>query len=370
MGNDSFGTKRRRSSGRKQQLETARTARFILARTPEPDQENIDPAPMIREIERLGARVLITEAALDVQKEKTLEARARCQNTRRREGRARTSNSVLQDRLTCTEAVKDELLATQLSLTDSNSRIDILNARNSTLSKKAKAAAMRASRAPTQRANAVAKVKKASSVFYLQERGIISETSRELVTDLVALHNVPVSKFLGVIKTVAQSIGATVAGSISDRSMGRVVLESGLIAQAQVIHKSQHAADIRLSGDGTSLDAIQQESKFLNFTTTLYSGAEHVNRFLGINTAVNHTAETQLQGWKDVNEEMHEVYNSTVGLDNPVDLDTLPPKITAMNSDHAPGQQKELVDRRIPPLLCRPINRYVGQNPRVQKLII
>ncbi|KAJ7474641.1 hypothetical protein B0H11DRAFT_1918346 [Mycena galericulata] len=124
-----------------------------------------------------------------------------------------------------------------------------------------------------QRANAVAKIKKASTVFHLQENGIISEKSRELVTDLVALHNVPVSKVLGVI-----------------------------------------------NGDDAPGD--------------------HVNRFLGINTTVNHTAETQLQGWKDVDEEMHEVYNTTIGLDNPVDPDTLPPKFTGMNSDHAADQQK------------------------------
>ncbi|KAJ7467451.1 hypothetical protein B0H11DRAFT_2306656 [Mycena galericulata] len=333
MGTDRYGAKKRRSTGHKLQMEAARAGRAAPAAPPQPDQENIDPAPMFRQIKRLEVRVSTAEAALDMQKEKTSEARTRCQNTRRREDRARNSNSVLQNRLTCTEALKDELLATQLSLTDSDSRIDVLNARNSTLSQKAKAAAMRAT-----------KVKKASTVFHLQENGVISQKSRELVTDLVALHNVPVSKVLGVIKSVAQTIGITVAGSISERSVGRVVLEGGLIAQAQVIHESQHARDIRLSGDGTSLDNIQQESKFLNFTTTLYSGddapGDHVNRFLGINTAVNHTAETQLQGWKDVNEEMHEVYNTTIGLDNPVDPDTLPPKFTGMNSDHAADQQK------------------------------
>ncbi|KAJ7478520.1 hypothetical protein FB451DRAFT_1131708 [Mycena latifolia] len=281
---------------------------------------------------------------LGLQKQKTSEARARCQNTRRREERAHNTNSDLQEHLAAEEAVKDELLTAQQFLEASNNLVNVLAARNSALAKSKKVLTMRVRRAPTKQEKAVAKVKKDANVFRLQNKGLISDTSRELVTDLVALHNVPVSKILSVIKTVAQSIGVTVEGNISERSVGRIVLESGLIAQAQVIHKVQHAPDVRMSGDGTSLHNIQPESKFLNYSTTLYAGdnspGEHVNRFLGITTAVNHTAETQLQGWKDVNRDMHEIYNSTVGVDKPVDPDTLPAKVTAMTSDHAPDQKK------------------------------
>ncbi|KAJ7165260.1 hypothetical protein C8R46DRAFT_1220393 [Mycena filopes] len=38
--------------------------------------------------------------------------------------------------------------------------------------------------------------------------------------------------------------------------------------------------------------------------------------------------------------EIHEMYNSTVGADNPVDEDTLPARLTGMNADHAADQKK------------------------------
>ncbi|KAJ6546629.1 hypothetical protein B0H10DRAFT_1724565, partial [Mycena sp. CBHHK59/15] len=104
---------------------------------------------------------------------------------------------------------------------------------------------------------------------------------------------------LGVIKSVARTVGVTLEGNISERSVGRVVLEGGIISQAQVIHEVQHAADVRISGDGTTLYDLQKESKFLNYTTTLYGDADipvtHVNRFIGITNAVNHTADTQVR---------------------------------------------------------------------------
>ncbi|KAJ6628794.1 hypothetical protein B0H10DRAFT_1729045, partial [Mycena sp. CBHHK59/15] len=141
---------------------------------------------------------------------------------------------------------------------------------------------------------------------------------------------------LGVIKSMARTVGVTLEGNISKRSVGQVVLEGGIISQAQVIHKVQHAGANHLFN-----------SKFLNYTTTLYGDANipatHVNRFIGITNAVNHTADTQVLCWKEVNHEIHEIYNAvedgpfhnaTVGIDNLIDPDTLPAKITGMNSDH------------------------------------
>ncbi|KAJ7906523.1 hypothetical protein B0H13DRAFT_2333359 [Mycena leptocephala] len=84
----------------------------------------------------------------------------------------------------------------------------------------------------------------------------------------------------------------------------------------------------------------------MNFKTSLYSDGDvphqRVNRFLGISTAVDHTAETQIQGWKDINAQIHEMYNSTVGADNPVDPDTMPARLTGMNADHASDQKKKI----------------------------
>ncbi|KAJ7479163.1 hypothetical protein FB451DRAFT_1365689, partial [Mycena latifolia] len=255
---------------------------------------------MHRQIKRLEVHVSAVQTELEVQKKKTSEARARCHNTRRREDRARTPNAVLRDRLDSTE-----------------DQIAVLATRNSTLTKKVKALGIRARRA------VVEKVKQAASVFKLQKKGVISES----LCELPQCARIKGPRCHHDIKSVAESVGVTVAGSISERSIDHIVHEGGLIAQAQVIHKVQRAPDVRMSGDGTSLHNIQQNSKFLHYSATLYGTdvPKHINRFLGITTA-------------DVNADMHEAYNSTVGVDNPVDPDTLPAKVTGMNSDHAPDQ--------------------------------
>ncbi|KAJ7839585.1 hypothetical protein B0H14DRAFT_3458644 [Mycena olivaceomarginata] len=300
MAADTFRTKKRRSTGHQEQLQRARAAKSASAHDDSAAKENVNPALLMRKIGRLEGKVAAVESQLQ------------------------EANVVLGDRLKSTEVIKDDLLAAQLALSKSQYEVSKLLTRNSTLVKRAKALSMRIHRAPTIQARAVKKAKAASHLFRLQQKGVITEASRELVTDLVSLHNVPVSRVLSVICSVAATLGVQVDGDISKRSVGRIVLEGGLISQAQIVHEIQSAANITISGDGTSLYNIQQESRFMNFKTSLYSDstepAEHFNRFLGISTAVDHTAETQVQGWKEINAEIHDIYNATVGADNPNDL--------------------------------------------------
>ncbi|KAJ6548296.1 hypothetical protein B0H10DRAFT_2243088 [Mycena sp. CBHHK59/15] len=337
MARDMFGKKKRCSSAH-----TGTVMHIGCSTVTTTGKENVAPdsEDLLEKVRNLEGKVDTFGTQLDLQAQKTRDARVKLQNTRRREERARISNMELKDRLNNTEAVVDELLMAQLSLTDTESQIAVLTAQNSVLAKKAKALAMQIRRAPNQRVKAVERVKVAAHIFKLQENSVISAASRELVTDLVALHNVPVSRVLDVIKSMAQAVGVSVDGDISERSVGRIMLEGGIISQVQIIDEVQHAGDITISGNGTSLYNIQQESKFMNYKTTLYGRSKHVNWFLGIATAVNHTAETQVDSWKEINEEMHEIYNTTVGLENPVDADTLPARITRMNSDHAADQKK------------------------------
>ncbi|KAG1864739.1 hypothetical protein DFJ58DRAFT_724711 [Suillus subalutaceus] len=67
-----------------------------------------------------------------------------------------------------------------------------------------------------------------------------------------------------------------------------------------------------------------------------------VTRFTGVQHEVNHTSETQLQGWKDVIHEMCTVYNecmvgATAGVADPRELVT---KVKGMLTDHAEDQKK------------------------------
>jgi outer membrane murein-binding lipoprotein Lpp len=205
-------------------------------------KENVNPAPLMCKIGRLEGKVAAVESQLQVEKAKTAEARTRCQNTRQRETRAQEANVALGDRLKSTEAIKDDLLAAQLALGKSQYKVSKLLTCNSTLVKRAKALSMRIRRTPTIQARAVEKAKAVSHLFRLQQKGVIMEASRELVTDLVSLHNVPVSRVLSVICSVAATLGVQFDGDISERSIGRIVLEGGLISQAQIVHEIQSTA--------------------------------------------------------------------------------------------------------------------------------
>lgn len=123
--------------------------------------------------------------------------------------------------------------------------------------------------------------------------------------------------------------------------------------------------DITISGDGTTLRNLNYESKHANFRTTLYDKdtpqvqpdaaraldiiqghndafkGVRVTRFLGLTSATDHTAETQLEGWKEMNAESHKMYNdSPQGQQAPVNPRTMPSKLTAANTDHAADQKK------------------------------
>ncbi|KAF8150813.1 hypothetical protein B0H34DRAFT_678577 [Crassisporium funariophilum] len=113
-----------------------------------------------------------------------------------------------------------------------------------------------------------------------------------------------------------------------------------------------------ISGDGTSLRNLNYKSKHLNFKTTLYHddndivsinaeaqtqilSGEHVTRFLGFTLAKDHTSTTQVQGWKDSNQALHNVYNkSPCGLENHINPTKASSKYMGYDGDHAADQKK------------------------------
>ncbi|KAJ6608055.1 hypothetical protein B0H10DRAFT_2227177 [Mycena sp. CBHHK59/15] len=294
------------------------------------------------------ALLAATRAQLDEERQKVSEAKTALKNAWRREKRTQAEKVDLQERLVAEDAFQRELAASGTQLARSEAEVVSLKARIQELTKKNKALGMRVRRAPEQQEKAIKKAQGASSTFRLKEKGVVTEPTRELVMDLVSSYNVPVAHIDKLIKSVAETVGVTVEGSISERAVRRVALEGGVIAQIQIIDELQHSEDLTISGDRTTLCHVNYESKFVNFKTSLYnllSGTKslpkRVQRFLGISAAVDHTAETQIQGWKDVSEDMHEVFNSSAcGVDCPVDPDSFPARITGMNADHAADQRK------------------------------
>lgn len=64
-------------------------------------------------------------------------------------------------------------------------------------------------------------------------------------------------------------------------------------------------------------------------------------QFFGINAAIDHKSETQLQGWKNLIERMYKVYNkSPLGQRKPLNSLEFPQFVMGMNTDHAEDQKK------------------------------
>ena len=89
--------------------------------------------------------------------------------------------------------------------------------------------------------SAVAKVSTERSTFKLKEKGVITAPVRALTRELVHL-GIPVAKIGSTIHTTAKTFGIPIEGSLTTRSVSRIMLEGGIAAEMQIIdeiHKSK-----------------------------------------------------------------------------------------------------------------------------------
>jgi len=84
-------------------------------------------------------------------------------------------------------------------------------------------------------------------IYHIKDgQGIFTNETRALVHNLVQL-GVPAVNVNDVIHTVAQPMGITVDGTISDRTVRRTVLEGGIAAQVQFADEVHHAQSMSYS---------------------------------------------------------------------------------------------------------------------------
>ncbi|KAJ2971055.1 hypothetical protein NUW54_g12592 [Trametes sanguinea] len=113
--------------------------------------------------------------------------------------------------------------------------------------------------------------------------------------------------------------------------------EGYLAAMMQIVEEVEQADSITLSSDGTGIKNIQHDAHHLE----VIQGGAHQHRTLGVTTAVNHTSETQLEGWTSLAGTFYDIYNASPrGQKNPADQRTFATKITGMLTDHAEDQKK------------------------------
>ena len=93
---------------------------------------------------------------------------------------------------------------------------------------------------------------------------------------------------------------------------------------------------ITISGDGTSHKNENYETK--NATVVDQKG-NTIQFFLGIQMAVNHTSQTQLDGWVEEIEKMYDLVHSS-GLCSKTEAREFWNHVVGMHSDHAEDQKK------------------------------
>ncbi|KAJ7216800.1 hypothetical protein C8J57DRAFT_1537863 [Mycena rebaudengoi] len=138
--------------------------------------------------------------------------------------------------------------------------------------------------------------------FTLKEKGVIPDETRDMINELVALDGVRPNKVVGVLKRIAGKLGISVAGNASDRSARRIVKEGGVASRMQFVEAVGKSKGVTLSSDGTTHKNINLES---HRATVIDQNNEKQTFFLGIGMAINHTSETQLEGWEELIEEMY-----------------------------------------------------------------
>jgi hypothetical protein len=91
------------------------------------------------------------------------------------------------------------------------------------------------------------------------------------------------------------------------------------------------------SSDGTTHKNINLES---HHATVIDQNNEKQTFFLGIGMAINHTSETQLEGWEELIEDMYQIYKTSPRSETADDARDFWLKVTGWHSDHAEDQKK------------------------------
>ncbi|KAF9645629.1 hypothetical protein BDM02DRAFT_3262776 [Thelephora ganbajun] len=186
-----------------------------------------------------------------------------------------------------------------------------------------------------------------SSVFVTQQTtyqvktpdGIIQNWAWSVILHLICVSDVPAAKTWTAFSCITEGLGITVEGSWSARSAGRIVLEGALAVEEMIVEDFANALACTLSGDGATHKVIPYMSRWAVMIPP--QGLEPKDRFLGITPELNHTAATQVAGFKQRIQQFCDDYNaSPFGTEHYFDPRKIWKKMTGYLSDHAADQKK------------------------------
>ncbi|KAI1788626.1 hypothetical protein LXA43DRAFT_894362, partial [Ganoderma leucocontextum] len=276
------------------------------------------------------------EASTSAQAVKNLQTqvsslKAQRHNDRRRLQRAKKASETSRQKLRSTEKEQDRAIQSAAAATerehDTRANTEILleradlsrsklQARLSTCLKQVRALEKRCGRFPQVFATHVRCARNAPTLFRLKTKGIYTPQARALARGLV-FSGCSQKQVGHIVQMVGKTIGITVKGKMSAHTARRCVVEGGV------------ASDIQLGYEITQANSKSRPSKLEMICTHLAwaagprsspadspqgapgPSAMLKNRLLGVESSVNHTSETQVEGWKEKFRQLVNAYNKS-----------------------------------------------------------
>lgn len=216
--------KKQRSLLQKAATESAQVLGLKSIKQKATQKENIPPPPTA--IQLAEQRILVERSRGD-------DWMRRYNNERRKDIRSKAQVQNLQAEVKSKEAESN-------GVRKALSQLDHLVERNRVLKRANNALVKQKKRAPARTALAVAKTTKNAKTALLFSKGMISESCREMIRELVK-YGVPEERVNDVIHACCDAFDIVVPRGITARSVGRIVREGGVAAEIQLGHEIVNA---------------------------------------------------------------------------------------------------------------------------------
>ena len=190
------------------------------------------------------------------------------------------------------------------------------------------------------------KVTKERTTFYLLQKGVFSQETRNLVRVLVQA-NVSYKNIMHVIESVLATAGITAVGRISPRSVSRIVKEGYIAACIQLGYEMQVTEALTLSSDGTAHKNLNYDSRHAHYKVEGPDGEKiQVTHFLGLQRTLDGSSEEAVKEWDYQLQKIFNVFNgSPLATERNMwaRLVDLYIKFAGMHADHCTKEKKNFV---------------------------
>lgn len=194
-----------------------------------------------------------------------------------------------------------------------------------------------------------------TTLFVKDKRGIIQDWACNMIVTLVS-EGIPMSKTWSVVCVSAKAMGVTIIGSWSSRSSCPVVREGAFAASLMIMRYVLTCISLLSSGQQPSVAHLLLLAFTMSGDRTSHKNIQYSLRhavailpdsklpkdcFLRITLEVNHTTNTQSEGWKQTIQYLCDNYNkSPLGSVVHANPTLVWEKLRGYLSDHASGQKK------------------------------